>query len=147
MRNWHRSKRLLLVFTVALTSSCAFDQTIVNPTRPTTVHGWRPYEAGSTTVKAEFVLNKGESTNDGHVGIQIMDVFPVKYYLLDSAELPKAKVRFFRVKDQTTICEVVFTRGGNSLTRPEFCGGQLPWDTIYIRDVNAREGWVFFDLR
>ena len=148
MRICGEHRRLCLMLIAALTSSyCAFGTEITDPIRPQAVHGWRSYETGSITVKGEFVLNKGESTNDGNVGIQITDVIPVKYYLLDSAKLPKARLRFFRVKDQTTICEVEFTRGGNGLTRPEFCGGQLPWDTIYIRDVNAREGWVFFDLR
>lgn len=148
MRICWAHKRFFVLLIAALTSfACAFGKEITNPTRPEAVHGWRSYKTGVITVKGEFVLNSGESTNNGTIGIQITDVIPVKYLVWDAPSLPKAKVRFFRVKDQTTICEVVFTRGGNRLTGPGFCGVDLPWDTIYIRDVNAREGWVFFDLR
>ena len=137
-------KRLFVMLVTALISSCcAFGTEITNPIRPQAVHGWRTYETGSITVKGEFVLNKGESTNDGHIGVQITDVIPVKYHVLGSAELPKAKVRFFRPQDHTTICEVIFTRGGNGLARPEFCEDQLPWTYLYSRC----QGWVFFDLR
>lgn len=92
-------------------------------------------------------MNKGESTDNGHVGIKVIDIYPAKYHLLDAPDLPKAKMQFFRVPDQTVICEGIFTRGGNRLDLPYLCNDSLEWSVIYIRDINHGENWVFFDLR
>ena len=138
----------LLPIVLALFTSCfGWGAEIEKPTRPTSVRGWQKYETGSITVKGEFVLKKGESTDNGRVGIKVVDLYPAEHHLLDSPELPKAKVQFFRVPDQTPICEGVFTRGSNSLTLADLCKNNLDWTVIYIRDVNYDEGWVFLDLR
>lgn len=140
--------RLLpVVMLISLAACGGWDAEIVKPTRPPSVHGWQRYETGSLTVKGEFVLSKGESVDNGHVGIRIADIYPAKYHLLDAPELPQAKVQFFRVPDQILICEGVFTRGGNRLDLPDLCKDSLEWSVIYIRDINHSEGWVFFDLR
>jgi hypothetical protein len=102
---------------------------------------------GSISVIGEFVLRKGESVDDGEVRVKMIDIYSARYHLLDAPDLPKAKVQFFRVPNQTMICEAVFTRGGNRLDLPHVCKNDLKWDVIYIRDVNCNEGWVFFDLR
>ena len=138
----------LLAVMLALFTSCfGWGAEIENPTRPPSVHGWQKYETGSITVKGEFVLKKGESTDNGHVGVKVTDIYPAKHHLLDSPELPKAKVQFFRVPDQTVVCEGVFTRGSNRLDLPDLCKNNLEWNVIYSRDVNYDEGWVFLDLR
>jgi hypothetical protein len=108
---------------------------------------WQKYDTGSITVKGEFVVSRGESVDNGRVGIRVVDVYPAKYHLLDSPELPQAKMQFFRVLDQSPICEGIFTRGGNRLDLPDVCKTDLEWTVIYIRDINYNEHWVFFDLR
>ncbi|HEX6045614.1 MAG TPA: hypothetical protein VFZ22_14070 [Pyrinomonadaceae bacterium] len=130
-----------------LTVACGPGDDVKNPTPPKSVHGWNAFDTGAITIKGEFLLRKGESTDNGHIGIKVTDIFPVKYQLLDSWEMPKAKIQFFNVADKTPVCEAVFTRGGNGLNTDALCGSRLDWTDIYIRDVNYNEGWVFFDLR
>jgi hypothetical protein len=132
---------------VSLSACNGWDDEIVKPIRPTSVHGWQKYDTGSITVTGEFVLSKGESVDNGRVGIRVIDIYPAKYHLLDSPELPEAKMEFFRVADQSRICEGVFTRGGNRLDLPDVCKNDLEWTVIYVRDINHSESWVFFDLR
>ena len=132
---------------VSLSACGGWDGAIVRPTRPPSVHGWQKYDTGSIRVKGEFVVSRGESVDNGHVGIRVVDVYSAKYHLLDSPELPQAKMQFFRVLDQSPICEGIFTRGGNRLDLPDVCKTDLEWTVIYIRDINYNEHWVFFDLR
>jgi|SRR6266404_6952698 len=138
----------LVTAMLALFTSCfGWGAEIENPTRPLSVRGWQSVEVGSITIKGEFLLRKGESTDNGHVGLKVTEIYPAKHHLLDSPELPKAKVQFFRIPDRTLVCEGVFTRGSNRLDLPDVCKNNLEWTVIYIRDVNYHEGWVFLDLR
>src|SRR5882724_12214273 len=131
------------VIAVVMLVACSgcWDTEIVNPSRPSSARGWEKTEVGSISVKGEFVLNKGEATDNGHVGLKVTDIYPAKYHFLDAPDLPKAQVQFFKVPDQTVICEGVFTRGGNRLDLPDLCKNDLEWNVIYIRDVNYDEGW------
>jgi hypothetical protein len=138
---------LLTIMLPSLTSCFGWGEEIERPSRPKSVHGWQSFDTGSITVKGEFVLKKGESIDNGHVSIRVTEIYPAKYHLLDSPALPKARMTFFRIPDQTPICEGVFTRGSNTLDLTDQCKDSLEWDVIYIRDVNYDEGWVFFDLR
>ena len=135
-----------IVLGFCLLSSCGRRAEVNNPTKPASVHGWEAYQAGAITVKGEFVLNKGESANNGVTGLKLVDIYPSKSHLFDSPELPKVKVQFFRVKDQATLCEGVFDRGGNAVDRLPACDS-LEWTVLYVRDVNYSEGWAFLDLR
>jgi len=138
---------LLTIMLLFLNGCVEWGREIENPTRPTSVRGWKKYETGSIGIKGEFVLKKGETTHNGQIGIRVVDLIAAKYHLFDSPELPKAKVQFFRVSDQAVICEGVFTRGSNRVDLPDLCKNNLEWSVIYIRDVNHDEGWVFLDLR
>ena len=138
----------IVIALVFLLSSCAvYREEIDNPTKPTSIRGWQAYESGSITIKAEFVLKKGESTNNGRIGLKLVDLFPSDYHFFDSPELPKVKVQFFLVSNQQVLCEGVFTRGGNALDVPHLCKSDLEWTVLYVRDVNYPEGWAFLDLR
>ncbi len=119
----------------------------MRPSRPTSVRGWQKFGAGAVSNRGEFLLNKGESTDNGDVGVKVVDIYAAKYHLLDAPELPKARVQFFSVPGHTIICEGVFTRGGNRVDLPDLCQDKIKWTVIYINDINYDEGWVFFDLR
>lgn len=138
---------LLLVVVMVVTCWGCWDKEIGSPTRPLSVRGWGANQVGSTSIKGEFLLNKGESTDNGIIGVRLIDLYPAKYHLLDAPDLPKAKMQFFKAQEKTVICEGVFTRGGNRLDLTDVCNDFLVWKVIYIRDVNYNEGWVFFDLR
>lgn len=126
---------------------CSISREISDPTRPTQVRGWEPSEVGSTNIKGAFVLEKGQSTDNGKVGVKVIDIYPAQCRLLDSPKMPKAKIQFYKVSDQTIICESTFDRGGNRLDLPDVCKENLEWSVIYVSDINYKEKWVAFDLR
>jgi hypothetical protein len=128
-----------------MSSGCC-DKEITEPTRPV-VHGWKATQLGSITVKGSFILQKGETTDNGQIGIKLVDVYPAKCRLFNVSELPYAKIQFYKVSDKATICEGLFTLGSHSLDLPHLCGDKLEWNVIYIQDVNFKEGWAAFDIK
>src|SRR5215510_7637651 len=54
-----------------LSSSCCSDMRQLNePERPSKVRGWDELRDGNTVIKGIFLLNKGESTDNGKIGIR-----------------------------------------------------------------------------
>jgi len=41
------------------------------PVRPTNPKGWQVHEDRSITVRGDFVLGKGESVDEGDIGIKV----------------------------------------------------------------------------
>ena len=116
------------------------------PERPTKVHGWQPFSVSTYTVQGDFVLNKGESVNDGRVGITVVDIFSGTCHLFHEPTYPTARLRFFRVSDRSVICEIVFQGGSsNRLAAIDGCGS-LKWDFIGVTGVNSKDNWVSFNL-
>jgi len=133
---------------VLLSSNCCSDMRQLNePERPSRVRGWGEYRIGTVTYDGDFVLNKGESTDNGKIGISLVDTYAGKCGLFTEREYPRAKLRFYRVSDQTVLCESTFFRGNSSLDIRQICGADFEWSTIGITDINSKENWIAFDLR
>jgi hypothetical protein len=137
------------VLVILLSSSCCSGMRQLNePERPSKVRGWEEYRIGTVTYVGDFVLNKGESTDNGKTGIRLVDtyagtcgLFPFK-----EREYPKAKLQFYRISDQAILCESIFDRGTMRLT-PPICRADLEWSVISINDINSKDNWIVFDLR
>src|SRR5882724_10312280 len=80
------------VIAVVMLVACSgcWDTEIVNPSRPSSARGWEKTEVGSISVKGEFVLNKGEATDNGHVGLKVTDIYPAKYHFLDAPDTQRS---------------------------------------------------------
>jgi hypothetical protein len=134
---------------VLLSSNCCSEMRQLNePERPSKVRGWDEWRDGGTVIKGIFLLNKGESTDNGKTGIRLVETYPGKCGLFPfgEREYPKAKLQFYRVSDQAVLCESIFFRGGMRLV-PPICETDLEWSGIEINDINSKDKWIVFNLR
>ena len=117
------------------------------PERHIYAQGWQQRDVGAVTLKGHFVLNKGQSVNDGTVGIRVVDIRGGSCSSFREPEYPSTKVQFFSVPDQRILCEDIFRVGGSRLDVIEGCGKSLKWDVLGISAINSKDNWVAFDLR
>src|SRR2546425_11538119 len=94
------------------TSWCPPQRT--QPTRPNGVLGWKDFELNKVHFLGEFVLNKGESSDNRRIGVILADIIPPNpcghpgtYH-----GSPKAVLKFFRPSDHRLLCE--FTAVGDN---------------------------------
>jgi hypothetical protein len=138
---------LTIVVPVQFSGCCSSQPEMRTGPRPNSVRGWQESQEGAIKVKGQFVLNKGESTDNGRFGIKILDIYPGKCHLFDIPDFPTTKLQFFRVSDHAVICEWTFKPGSGRLDLPHICKENLDWTAISINEINYKENWVFFELR
>jgi len=75
---WLKLKLLSLgaVIVTQLTGCCSSQPEMQNGPRPQNVRGWQESQVGAITIKGQFVLNKGESTDNGRFGVRVLDIYP-----------------------------------------------------------------------
>jgi hypothetical protein len=119
------------------------------PTRPVNVEGWKTIKSDTLLTIGSFVLKKGESTNNGKLGVTLIDLKPRILCLGPFAEPSpgEIKLRFFRVSDNQTLClTTIFAigeNGGGTLDCAD--KSELP-SGFGVRAINYKEGWVWFEL-
>src|SRR5262252_6796260 len=81
---------------VLLSSSCCSDMRQLNePERPSKVRGWDELRDGDTVIKGIFLLNKGESTDNGKIGIRLVETYAgtCRLFPFREREYPQAKLQ------------------------------------------------------
>ena len=134
---------------VLLSSGCCSDLRQLNePERPSKVQGWEEFHIGDTVIEGIFLLNKGESTDNGKTGIRLVETYPgtCGIFPIKEREYPKAKLQFYRVADQAILCEPIFYTGAGMTLAPPICKADLEWSAIEIIDINSKDNWIVFDL-
>ena len=138
----------LATFLLATSSACcSYMGKLNDPERPSNVRRWEEFHVGSVTIKGDFVLKKGESTDNGKIGIRIVQIYEGECQPFSEPQYPKAKIQFYRVSDNSIICEPTLRIGNSGLNYGDVCGTGFEWTTISITAINSREDWVAFDLR
>lgn len=140
---------VLLLFVMVLSNGCC-DKEIIEPERPTNIQGWKSYPLGSITIYGRFILQKGESTDNGKVGIRLVELYPAKCRIAQITQIPSAKMQIYNVSDNSILCERRFVLFANRLDILDTCSEKLKgleWDVIYIESINFKEGWAAFELR
>jgi hypothetical protein len=134
----------MLIIVMSLFSGCCFrrESNSYEPPYPQSVVGWKYHEENGVGIVGEFVLKKGESTNNGEVQIKIVDLISPDTCADQGTTQSKkrAKIQFVRMADNKVMCEETFPTGGGNL-----CGKSLDefWiSSIGIRDINIRDQWV-----
>jgi hypothetical protein len=99
-----------------------------------------------------LVLTKGESSDNGKVGIRVVDIIAgdpcASYGTLQS--ITRVKLQFYQPAQQSVICEDTFNAGSGASLIAGPCGPRIAdfgISAISINAINASEGWVWFDLR
>ena len=107
---------------------------------------------GGVDTVGMLVLKKGEFSDNGKVGVRVVDIIAgdpcAGYGTLQS--ISRVKMQFYQPSQQRVICEDTLNAGsGNSLIAGP-CGqriGDFGITAISINAINATEGWVWFELR
>ena len=133
-----------------LTSGCCqlFSKADPQPTRPNVTSTWTEKTDlyGVRTV-GFFVMNKGESVENGQLGVKVIDVLPKECECMScEPTYPRVRIAFYRPSDNKVLCEGEF-RGSASLEVMAKCDPTIGVRSISVNAINTKEQWVSFDLR
>lgn len=120
------------------------------PDRPSIKSTWNESHIYGVTSIGPFILSKGESTDNGSLGVRVINFVPrsCPSFLSHSPEQPKAVFQFYRPSDNHVLCEVTLSGPANtSIDREDMCGTKTGISVVGINGINAKDGWVSFDLR
>ena len=120
------------------------------PIRPNIKSTWNERHDFGTTSFGPLILSKGESTDNGSLGVRIVAFIPrtCPSFLSHSPEQPKAVFQFYRPSDNQVLCQVTLSGSSNtSIDREDMCGTKTGISVVGINGINAKDGWVSFDLR
>jgi len=120
------------------------------PAYPTEVVGWRDYKIGTTSLRGNFVLRKGEATDNGKLQIKAVDLMAPECTgdAGNYAERARVRFEFTRLSDRKLLCSETFPEnGGRSLFG--LCP-DIPKEfnilDVSVQAINLKDGWVFFFL-
>jgi hypothetical protein len=152
-----RLSHILLVIIGLTCSGCVCHPSLYKnvptdtPTRPTVKTSWTESRDYGFTSVGQFVLSRGESTDNGKLGIRVVDFVPSKCRSLfaEYPDPPKVVLEFYRPADKQTLCTVTLDGpiANSSIDRAEMCGNKTGFSVVGINGLNAHDGWVSFDLR
>jgi hypothetical protein len=135
---------LLSLLAGLLIASCSFDRarTVSEPPFPQKVAGWKYREENGVSILGEFVLRKGESTNNKEIQITLVELIPASRWIRQGAEgIDRAKLQFRRMSDKKVVCEETYPALTGS------CGTALSEFLISgvgVEAINVKEQWVHF---
>jgi hypothetical protein len=141
---------VIMLFTLfyGMASCCMLPQKRPQPNPPDNVRGWKEVEFSGVHSVAELLLKKGGASDNGSIGVEVLDIIPPDRCAETNSYLGRARavLKFYRPSDRMKLCEATFIQGGSRLDSPT-CDRDLGMAVIYINAINADEGWLWFDLR
>src|SRR5215813_1553369 len=103
---------LLSYWFVIFLAACGCPPEKPQPVRPDEVLGWRQFEADGLHHIGDLVLNKGESSDNGKLGIAVLNITPPQPCVHEGwFAYPNATIRFYRPTDNQVICEHTWIPG------------------------------------
>jgi hypothetical protein len=136
----------------SLLRGCCSEMPRTEPPYPSDVAGWKQNRERGLRVLGNFVLKKDQSTDNGVLRIKVLDIIPGEPCSEAGTYQHQARVtiQFIRVSDQKVLCEDTFVEKGSMTMSVGPCRVNLSEFGIlgiYIRAINLKEGWAFFELR
>jgi len=133
---------LIAVFTATSISCCKSGP---QPVHPGKVKGWNISSAVCDYCIAILVLKKGEKSDNGKIGVEVLDISaPKKPCAWDSVySYPTATLRFYNPLNQQPFCEQTFFPGNINVN----CGSTSGVYSVSIHAINTVENWIFLDIR
>jgi hypothetical protein len=124
--------------------SCCCPPDPPQPVRPDSVDGWKYFDIRRKGSEAEFVLNKGESTDNGQIGVEVLDVLPPldKCDVNGYGHFPRVNLRLFNPANREVLCEDTWIGSGLDSE----CFRKVPLETLRLLGINYKERWVHFKL-
>lgn len=122
------------------------------PAHPGSVAGWNQSHEGSVDTVAMLVLKQGESSDNGRVGVKVVEIIAgdpcAGYGTLQSS--PRVRMQFYQPSHQKVLCEELLTAGSGTSLIAGPCRqtiGDFGITAISTNAINATDGWVWFELR
>ena len=115
------------------------------PVGPFKVDGWKETKDSGVTFVAVLLLRKGESSENGKVGVRVTEITEADPCCRDSSPLcdRRARLQFYHPSDGRVLCEREISSPNNASA----CSEGLGFSAIGVRAIDTAEGWVLFDLR
>lgn len=147
-----------VLFCGLMTQCCCPKPQHTDQPYPRDVSGWRERSERGITIHGNFVLRKGETTDNGKIQVGLVDIIPPD----PCAEVgtfqrqARARIQFIRVADQRVLCEDTYAERGGRDFSPDECQSsasdisalsELGVEALYVNAINLREKWVFFEIR
>ena len=139
-----RNVLLVLAFVSGI-SCCPPERT--QPVRPDKVKGWTLFEVNGVHFVGELVLSKGESSDNGKIGVTVVDIIPPDRCGHPGTYhgSPRVVLRFFRPDDRQALCD--FTAVGDNKNSVLDCDTPIGISVVGVIAINTKEAWIYFDLR
>jgi hypothetical protein len=119
---------------------------VAQPAYPRDVPGWVAPNKRDGSLIATLVLKKGEKSQNGDIGVEVSNISPPERPCAKDSvgSMPSAIIRFYRPKDQQTICE---HRVYSPSSLRVDCPSEFEVSSTYVHAINYADNWVFFELR
>jgi hypothetical protein len=143
---------LALVMLSLSMGGCCSNEQRVEPAYPQSVSGWKERREQGVRIHGDFVLKKGNSTDNGKIQVKIIGLIPPDACAEAGAfqRQARARIQFVRLSDNEVLLDDLFAAKG-SMTLSPANGADLYEEfgisVIYIYDINLKDGWVHFELR
>ena len=118
------------------------------PDRPDVTSSWGVRTDFGVTSIGFFVMNKGESSANGQLGVKVIDILPKECECMSCEPTnPRVRIAFYQPSDSRVLCEGLFFEGSAPLDMTAKCNPSMGATTIYVNAINTKQNWVSFDLR
>jgi hypothetical protein len=120
----------------------------LQPRRLSDPNGWQEAAlGGGIKLMGQFVLRKGESTENGKIGIKLLNITSkdCPFATICLAPQAKATLRFYKPVDGSIICEPTLESDDTSYKADLVCSG-LPFTYLEVREINTREDWALISI-
>lgn len=149
---WKLSLSLgLISVLLILPGACERAQEREQPRPPAKkVRGWKDSYFGGVHSIGELFLHKGDSSDNGRIGVNVLDVIAPLPDAEGYAGMSKVVLQFYKPSDKQVLCEAIFTEGGTLMgVGPPYphCKPEVGLTAISINAINTKDNWVWFDLR
>ncbi len=143
---------LVSVMLSLLTSSCCSNDPRSEPAYPQSVSGWKERDERGLRILGDFVLKKGETTDNGKIQVKVISlILPDSCAETGSFQRQaRARIQFVRLSDNKVLYDDIFVERGTralSTVKDNVNLDEFGISVIYIYDINFKEGWVYFELR
>jgi hypothetical protein len=137
----------VLVFAMWLSACCPQRK---EPPPPKDAMGWKDFQEGTTKLRGRFLLKKGESTDNGKVEIEVLELIPpdCPSEVGSFERQARVKLQFRGLSNSQNLCSDVFPEhGGAELIGPcDSIADEYDIWGVGVGAINLKEGWVYFEL-
>ena len=141
---------LLILISLSSASCCRPIDMDSRSAKPAKESLWQSQHANFIDTMGFFVMSKGESTDNGTLGVKVVDILPSKCRsaFSERGNYPKIILQFYHPHNHQVVCEVALDGGSNTaIDIPDRCGTKTDISVVGIAALSVKDSWVAFDLR